>query len=117
MKIFSLIFSLTLLVWIFPARAEDFLPGTEDIPLMEGLEQVEEDASFDAPEERMVLVNARTTLPPARVALFYRRALRNLGWKEIKQNQFERGSDSFTINIMPRGRISQIQFRLSQENK
>ena len=113
MKILSLI----LLVWILPAGADDFLPGTEDIPLMDGLEQVEEDASFDAPEERMVLVNARTTVPPVRVSLFYRKALKNLGWKEVKRDQYERGSDSFKIQIVPHGRSSHIQFRLSQENQ
>ena len=100
-------------LWIFPALAQTFLPGTEDIPLMQGIKNVEETASFDSPSERMVLIEAKTDLPQQSVLNFYRKTLKNLGWKEKKPEYFERGKDSFSIEITPSG---QIQFRLSQSN-
>ena len=105
-----------ILFWIFPVFAQTFLPGTEDIPLMNGLQQVEETASFDNPDERMVLISAETNLSPKKVFEFYRESLKNLGWTEQKTGQFNRGNDSFSIEITPTEKTSQIQFRLSQRN-
>ena len=90
-----------------------FLPGTEDIPLMKGIEKVEETASFESPSERMILIGAETKLSQKSVFDFYRKTLKNLDWKETKPGYFERGKDSFSIEITPQG---QIQFRLSQSN-
>ena len=38
--------------------AQDFLPATEDIPLMDGFYQVEETATFDSPSEKMTIISA-----------------------------------------------------------
>ena len=105
-----------LLFWMMPALAQSFLPGTEDIPLMHGLTQVEETASFDNPAERMVLISAQTNKKKTDVLKFYKQTLVNLGWQVQKEGQFERGSDSLVIEITPNGKINQIQFRLSQRN-
>ena len=103
-------------LWILPVMAQNFLPGTEDIPLMDGLTQVEETASFDNPSERMVLISAQTSLPPKKVQAFYSQSLKNLGWTEVKPNVFERGSDSFSLEILKQGKMFQLQFRLSERN-
>jgi len=102
-----------LLLWALPVFAQTFLPGTEDIPLMEGLMNVEETASFDNPSERMVLISAETSLTARSVFRFYSQTLSNLGWQEISPHFFKRGNDSFVIEI---GDQNQIQFRLSQSN-
>ena len=107
---------LLILFWIFPVLAQVFLPGTEDIPLMNGLQQVEETASFDNPDERMVLISAETNLPPKKIFEFYQESLKNLGWGEQKIGQFKRGNDFFSIEVTPTQKTSQIQFRLSQRN-
>ena len=99
----------------FPVWAQ-FLPGTEDIPLMDGLKNVEETASFDNPSERMVLVSAETRLSSQKISSFYKQTLNNLGWQEVKPNYFKRGNDSFFIEITPSSSINQVQFRLSQSN-
>ena len=99
--------------WIFSVYADSFLPGTEDIPLMEGLKQVEETASFDSPQERMVLISAKMNSSQKSVFDFYSQTLKNLGWKEEKPHYFIRGNDSFSIEILDH---NQIQFRLSQSN-
>ena len=108
--------AILLLCWIMPALAQSFLPGTEDIPLMNGLIQVEETASFDSPEERMVLIGAQTNKTRAEILKFYKQTLINLGWQAKKEGAFERGSDSLFIEITPNGKANQIQFRLSQRN-
>ena len=107
---------LILLFFSAPVFAQNFLPGTEDIPLMDGLKNVEETASFDSPTERMVLLSAETTLPAKQILAFYRQTLTNLGWQPKKEGYFERGTDSFLIEITPSGKNNQIQFKLSQSN-
>lgn len=102
--------------WAMPVLAQGFLPGTEDIPLMEGLTQVEETASFDNPTERMVLISAQTKLAKQNILEFYRKSLNNLGWQEKAPGQFKRGADSLFIDIIKMGKTNQIQFRLSQQN-
>ena len=109
-------FVFLLCFWILPVLAQAFLPGTDDIPLMNGLTQVEETASFDSPAERMLLVSAQTKLSSQKVLQFYRESLANLGWMEKEKGKFERGEDSFSIEISSKGPMRQIQFRLSQRN-
>ena len=104
------------LFFALPAMAQGFLPGTEDIPLMKGLSEVEETASFDSPSERMVLISAQTSVPAQKVESFYKQTLSNLGWTEVRPNGFVRGNDSFYFEISPKGGMSQIQFRLGQRN-
>ena len=108
--------SLFLMIWALPVMARNFLPGTEDIPLMKGLSRVEETASFDTPSERMVLISAQTSLSPNKVESFYRQTLSNLGWVEVKPNGYKRGNDTFYLEISSRGEMSYIQFRLGQNN-
>ena len=105
-----------LLACAFPVWAQTFLPGTEDIPLMEGLTHVEETAAFDNPAERMVLINAQTTLSAKQVERFYEQTLANLGWQQIKRNVYKRGNDSFSMEISGASSVTQIQFQLSQRN-
>ena len=109
-------FSILLFCWILPVFAQSFLPGTEDIPLMNGLTQVEETASFDNPAERMVLIGAQTNKTRAEILKFYKQTLINLGWHVQNEGKFERGNDSLFIEITPSGKVNQIQFRLSQRN-
>ena len=110
-------FFLTLFLFLsFPVFAQTFLPGTEDIPLMNELQNVEETASFDDPLERMVLISAETKNSPKKVLQFYTETLKNLGWMMKKPGHFERGADTFSIEITPIQNGIQIQFRLSQRN-
>ena len=105
-----------LIIWIFPVFAQVFLPGTEDIPLMDGLKNVEETASFDNPSERLLLVSAETTIPSKKILSFYQQNLQNLGWNRKTDTLFYRGDDSFSIEINSNRGVNQIQFRLKQVN-
>ncbi len=95
--------------------AQGFLPKTEDIPLMEGLNQIEEVASFDNPGERLVIISAESTVSEQEILSFYQKTLKNLGWKQITSHTFKRDADRFQIDMKAQKNKVQIQFILSQE--
>jgi hypothetical protein len=65
-----------------PARAQQFVPGTEDVPLMQELAPVKDtDIVFDKPEGRIIEASARGKVTKAAVRSFYASTLPQLGWK------------------------------------
>ncbi len=109
--IFSFLFIFTIRVC-----AQNFLPATEDIPQMDGLYHVEENATFDSPSEKMTLVSALTKEKPKKVMQYYRQVLINLGWSSLKNNHYVRGKDTLSLEITPQGSTYSIQFTLVQKN-
>jgi hypothetical protein len=66
------------------ARAADFVPGTEDVPLMPGLVAVEGSSLvFDKPEGRIVESAARGAVSRYDVTRFYAQSLPPLGWRRV----------------------------------
>jgi hypothetical protein len=64
------------------ARAQQFVPGTEDVPLMRELAPVKDsDIVFDKPEGRIIEASARGKVSKAAVRSFYASTLPQLGWK------------------------------------
>ena len=69
-----------LAIFSLVARADDFVPGFTDLPLMPGLTAAEPGpVLFDKPGGRIVEAAARGG-SPERVAEFYRATLPQLGW-------------------------------------
>ena len=65
-----------------PARAQHFVPGTEDVPLMRELAPVKDsDLVFDKPEGRIIEASARGKVTKSAVRGFYASTLPQLGWK------------------------------------
>jgi hypothetical protein len=65
-----------------PALAQQFVPGTEDVPLMKELKPVDgSDLVFDKPEGRIIEASARGKVTKAAVRSFYASTLPQLGWK------------------------------------
>jgi len=65
-----------------PARAQQFVPGTEDVPLMRELAPVKDsDLVFDKPEGRIIEASARGKVTKSAVRSFYASTLPQLGWK------------------------------------
>jgi len=65
-----------------PARAQQFVPGTEDVPLMRELAPVRDsDLVFDKPEGRIIEASARGKVTKSAVRSFYASTLPELGWK------------------------------------
>lgn len=66
------------------AHADGFVPGTEDLPLMAGLESVAGSAVvFDKPEGRIIESTAHGKLTRYAVTRFYAQTLPQLGWKHV----------------------------------
>jgi hypothetical protein len=64
------------------ARAQEFVPGTEDLPLMKDLATVAgTDVVFDKPEGRIVEATARGKVSKSAVRSFYGETLPQLGWE------------------------------------
>jgi hypothetical protein len=69
------------------ARAQQFVPGTEDVPLMRELAPVKDsDIVFDKPEGRIIEASARGNVTKAAVQKFYATTLPQLGWKSSGQS-------------------------------
>jgi hypothetical protein len=65
-----------------PAWAQQFVPGTEDVPLMRELAPVKDsDLVFDKPEGRIIEASARGKVTKSAVRSFYASTLPQLGWK------------------------------------
>ena len=103
------------LLWSCHLWAQDFLPATDDVPLMEGLYQVEETATFDSPSEKMTIISALSKKTPIQISRYYRQVLMNLGWQAKGKNHYIRSSDTLTLEITA-GKETAIQFKLVQKN-
>lgn len=80
MRALALALALVLLAGGAFARAE-FVPGTDDVPLMPGLVAAADPVVFDKPEGRIVTVTARGKVTRAVVRGFYEKTLPALGWR------------------------------------
>lgn len=80
-RLLSLLLAL-LVLGAVPAAAQQFVPGTEDLPLMKELAPVKgTDLVFDKPEGRIVEATARGKVKRKAVESFYDATLPQLGWK------------------------------------
>ncbi len=79
-----LLFVLVLLAARVAPHADGFVPGTEDLPLMPGLESIAGSAVvFDKPEGRIVESTAHGKLTRYAVTRFYAQTLPQLGWQHV----------------------------------
>ncbi len=82
------------------ASAEEFVSGTEDLPLMGGLAIVPGSALvFDKPEGRIVEAQARGALTRAKVEAFYDSSLPQLGWKKLGTDRWQRDAERLKLDF------------------
>ena len=96
------------------ASAEGFLPGLEDVPVMDGL-AVEEEGTmlFDSPSGRIVEVFASGAVNRSDVGGFYASTLPELGWQTAGSNRFQREGEQLAIDFFgPDGTLS-VRFTLA----
>jgi hypothetical protein len=75
----------------FPAMAADFVPGTEDVPVMPGLNPVADSALvFDKPQGRIVEAQFQGKLKREQIAAFYAETLPQLGWQAAGADSWQR---------------------------
>lgn len=106
-----------MLVWLSAGTvlaAGAFVAGTDDVPLMPGLEAVSEAAVlFDQPDGRIVEAVADGTVPAARVRQFYAETLPQLGWKADGDGAWRREQERLEVKIAETGGRTQVRFLLS----
>lgn len=96
----SLALILVLLLAAPMAAAEEFVAGTEDVPLMPGLKPILGSALvFDKPEGRIIEAQAQGALSRTKVQSFYASSLPQLGWKKIGPDQWQREAERLTLDF------------------
>lgn len=92
-----------------------FVPGTEDIPLMEAITPFDDgNMRFDSPQGRVVESLCFTNLSIQEITQFYDQSLPPLGW--IKQeNGYLRNGEIFTIESWNENQLTMIRFRLNPQ--
>lgn len=84
----------------------DFLPGTDDIPLMDGITLPEtNDFAFDTPAGQILMFEAQTAMKPDQVRSFYNTTLTALGWSKEKTDLYRRDSDTFQLSFPAAGSV------------
>ena len=122
--------------------AQDFVPGTDDIPLMSGLViDDNETVSFDTPEGQIIeiiaslredeghvtdkwvgppprnkTVIANTSKSKNQILNFYETTLTSMGWQKITPYFFQRGHDELLLSITTLKNKTQVKFQLTTPN-
>lgn len=82
------------------AQAAEFLAGFADLPLMPGLQAVDEAGLvFDSPSGRIAEAYATGSVNRQAVTDFYKSTLPALGWAERSANRFEREGEELMIDF------------------
>ena len=105
-----------LCLWAAPAMAEKarFFEALYDVPVMPGLEELPDQAMlFDKPDGRIAsVVAASRTLDEGAVTRFYDETLVQMGWKKEAQNQYVRGADRLSMDVVKRPPLTLVHFTL-----
>jgi hypothetical protein len=103
-----------LLLAPLPALAESFVAGTEDVPLMPGLQPVANSAlTFDKPQGRIVEAQASGKLSRAAVQHFYATTLPQLGWKPAGADAWRREGETLRLDFHGTDGALTVGFTLS----
>jgi hypothetical protein len=95
-----------------PGHAQQFVPGTEDVPLMKELAPVKgSDIVFDKPEGRIIEASARGKVTKAAVRSFYASTLPQLGWKPSGES-WTRETETLHLDISGRDGDLWVTFTL-----
>jgi hypothetical protein len=99
------------------SRAAEFVSGTEDLPLMPGLEPIDGALVFDKPEGRIVEAQARGKLARAKVRDFYDATLPQLGWSAAGVNAWRREGEMLRLDYRGRDGDLTVGFTLSPQQE
>ena len=108
----------TLLLAALPVRAAEFVDGTEDVPLMQGLVTIAgKSLAFDKPEGRIVEAAAHGALARAKVKEFYGATLPQLGWRAAGSDAWQRDGEVLRIDFTGRDGNLTVGFTLSPQQE
>lgn len=93
-------------------KAEEYLPGTEDVPLMVGFEILPaETVDFDTPAGQIVLVTMQSQHRDLNSFFeFYRSTLKALGWQYRKKGYFTRERDTLSWHVEQKSSPVRVRF-------
>ena len=96
------------------ARADEFVAGTEDVPLMPDLQPVAGSAlAFDKPQGRIVEAQAKGKVTRAAVLAFYAQTLPQLGWKPAGRDAWRREGETLRLDFHGADGVLTVGFTLS----
>ena len=99
------IFLIAMFIFVMPvsAKADDFIPYMDSVPLMQGFTASAEDALiFDKPEGRLVEIDiwCESNCPDnAAITDYYADGLRILGWARTGNLEFTKNDERIQIDI------------------
>ncbi|MEQ8816649.1 MAG: hypothetical protein RLO51_18000 [Thalassobaculum sp.] len=97
-----------------PVRADAFVDGFEDLPLMPGLRNVPAaSVSFDAAVGRIVVAFAEGAVRMPAVRAFYTETLPQLGWKPEGADRWLREGEVLTLDTVVEGNGLVVRFELA----
>lgn len=96
-------------------RADSFLAGTSDIPLMNGVDiSPVEQMDFDTPMGQIItLEGVSKNHTGSEILSFYENVLPQMGWKESEKGVFLRQEDIFNIVILKNKKPAKVRFDIS----
>ncbi len=98
------------------ARASEFVPGMEDLPLMDELRAIDGPGyAFDTVAGRLVEAYAGGDVAPADVDAFYSQTLPQLGWQPDGDRVWRREGEILTIEFVEGVDPVTIRFQLSPQ--
>ncbi|MEX2649764.1 MAG: hypothetical protein WD673_12205 [Alphaproteobacteria bacterium] len=98
------------------ARADGFVSGIEDLPLMAGLTEVTDTGTvFDQPSGRFVEAYAVGAVTVEAVARFYQDTLPHLGWQADGPMSFAREGERLSIVMTTADGTLTVHFSLSPD--
>ncbi|MSO54025.1 MAG: hypothetical protein EXQ90_02665 [Rhodospirillales bacterium] len=95
-----------------------FVAGIDEVPLMPGLDEVEEsEVTFDTAEGRIVVALATGDLTADAVGSFYASTLPAFGWRQDAPNLFRREGEDLTLEFpkdeIPAGKARGVVVKFS----
>lgn len=100
-----------------PAPETRFDPVIDDLPLMEGLSPVPEEATlFVAPHAGRIAESMTEGLVDVdEVYMFYRRTLPHLGWQRLDNRTYHRHGEKLRIDAHADGKVTKVRFSIKPE--
>lgn len=111
------IFVLCLFLSLSVMAQTDFIPGTDDLPMMDKMVVDEnETISFDTPAGQILNVTAKTPLSGSKVLSFYDASLAALGWQKKSTGHYKRDKDEIIIQTQPKSNGTTVRFQVTTPN-
>jgi hypothetical protein len=96
--------------------ADRFVTGIADLPLMPGLQEIEDSAMvFSKPEGRIVEIMASGAVSRDAVSSFYERTLPQLGWRRVEAESWLREKEILRFDIRESKEGMVIRFSLTPQ--